>query len=29
MEYETFLEKFKKTIIAESKLNAQGGRSKK
>jgi len=29
MEYETFLEKFKKTIIAESKLNAQSGRSKK
>jgi hypothetical protein len=29
MEYETFLEKFKKTIIAESKLNAQGGRNRK
>jgi cobyrinic acid a,c-diamide synthase len=28
MDYETFLEKFKKTIIAENKLSANGGRSK-
>jgi hypothetical protein len=28
MDNETFLEKFKKTIIADSKLNTQGGCSK-